>query len=675
MKKLSWEIPARPLAKGIGVAVAERTILRTKEDGSREGWDDVSYRVAVGNAMLHPEDSAFEFDKLHGHLRQASVLMSGRHLQHGDATQPTRPIEVFSNCSTSASTFILFYLLLNGSGVGRSYDDDMMVVDWSKHMPHVIPVIRADHPDVLSGEIGQEFVTPDFPEESSLMAKMATQIYEVLDSREGWAKTIEKIEYSAWQETNASSILLLDFSHVRARGEPIAGMQNRPASGPGPMMLAIRAIAGLKNSGYAPWLATLYADHYAAECVLVGGARRAARMSTKTWRDLSVFEFIAIKKTTGSLWSSNNSVTVDEEFWELVKAPLPAIELATMNDALHFHAHAVFEAICCSSYMDGTGEPGLINVERLTQKDEGIEALFDGNYAESSRFILDDETKEMTSHLAKIFAGKQYKQITNPCGEISLAMIGAYCLIADVVPYHASADVQKIAALPGAVMGKLGYADWDDNAEDAFRVATRALLRTNTMNALYQKEVDRTNRIGVGMTGVHEYAFARFGYGWKDLINEEKSIDFWRMLSRFSNACVDAALKYSAVLGVVMPHTVTTQKPAGCVTPDTTIKTEDGIETTLLELFTLSGGYTLDDLKAMPDGTWLNADDCNVRVLDENNEPKQVTKLYVNGVKPVFEIEFEDGHTVKLTGNHKLKTADGWKRVDELTEADEIISY
>jgi hypothetical protein len=551
----------------------------------------------------------------------------------------------------------------------------MMVVDWSKHMPHVIPVIRADHPDVLSGEIGQEFVTPDFPEESSLMAKMATQIYEVLDSREGWAKTIEKIEYSAWQETNASSILLLDFSHVRARGEPIAGMQNRPASGPGPMMLAIRAIAGLKNSGYAPWLATLYADHYAAECVLVGGARRAARMSTKTWRDLSVFEFIAIKKTTGSLWSSNNSVTVDEEFWELVKAPLPAIELATMNDALHFHAHAVFEAICCSSYMDGTGEPGLINVERLTQKDEGIEALFDGNYAESSRFILDDETKEMTSHLAKIFAGKQYKQITNPCGEISLAMIGAYCLIADVVPYHASADVQKIAALPGAVMGKLGYADWDDNAEDAFRVATRALLRTNTMNALYQKEVDRTNRIGVGMTGVHEYAFARFGYGWKDLINEEKSIDFWRMLSRFSNACVDAALKYSAVLGVVMPHTVTTQKPAGCVTPDTTIKTEDGIETTLLELFTLSGGYTLDDLKAMPDGTWLNADDCNVRVLDENNEPKQVTKLYVNGVKPVFEIEFEDGHTVKLTGNHKLKTADGWKRVDELTEADEIISY
>jgi hypothetical protein len=66
---------------------------------------------------------------------------------------------------------------------------------------------------------------------------------------------------------------------------------------------------------------------------------------------------------------------------------------------------------------------------------------------------------------------------------------------------------------------------WDNDAEDAFRTATRALIRTNLMDSLYRKEVARTNRIGVGMTGIHEYAWARFGFGWKDLVDEEKSLD------------------------------------------------------------------------------------------------------------------------------------------------------
>lgn len=536
--KSSWETPARNLTKGQGEAVAARTILRKKPDGSIETWADVAFRVATGNVSLHTEDSCHEFNQLHHHLRQASVLMSGRHLQHGDETQATRNQEVFTNCSTSASTFILFYLLLNGSGVGRSYDDDMMVVDWANNMPHVIPVIRDDHPDVLSGEIGQEFVHPAWPEDGDGAALMAAEVLEVLDSREGWAKTIEKIEYLTWTGKYANKVLLLDFSHVRERGKPIMGMQGRPASGPGPLMNAIKSIAGLKGTDYAPWLASMWADHYAAECVLVGGARRAARMATKTWRDKTVFEFIRCKEGGMKLWSSNNSVTVDEDFWYFVKHGAKNIA----NKELADHAMKVFEAICDASYHDGTGEPGIINVERLTQKDDGIEALFDGNYAESERFKLEDETKSMTAEIAKIFAGKEYKMITNPCGEIALSMLGGYCVIADVVPYHAKDDA---------------------DAEGAFRAAVRALLRTNTMNCLYGKEVARTNRIGVGMTGIHEYAWKRFGLGWKDLVNEDKSIEFWRMLSRFSNACVEEAISYSEKLGVSAPHTVTTFKPAG----------------------------------------------------------------------------------------------------------------
>lgn len=554
--KSSFDTPARSYAKGIGDAVADRTVNRLKMDGSRETWADVAFRVSLGNALLEPREAhrQSEFEAMHHHLRQASVLMSGRHLQHGDEDQPNRNQEVFTNCSTSASSFILFYLLLNGSGVGRAYDDDMMVVDWSANLPLVLPVIRDDHPDVLTGEIDKSFTIGALDAELKFRK---VHRFTVPDSREGWAKAVEKIEHMTWTGNHSGEVLLLDFSDVRHRGQPIGGMQDRPASGPGPLMLAIKNIADLKGNGMEPWVSTLHADHYLAECVLVGGARRAARMSTKTWRDKSVLDFVTVKKGGSVLWSSNNSVTVDEEFWKLVRAgEHDLVHESIQTSALAQHAKAVYEAICHSSYFDQTGEPGIINADKLVQKDDGVEALFDGNYAESDRFKLDPETHAMTAQLASIFARKRHKMITNPCGEISLSMLGGYCVIADVVPYHAGGN---------AVVGEDRYDDktWDNDAESAFRTATRALIRTNTMNCLYGKEVQRTNRIGVGFTGIFEYAWTRFGFGFRDLLNEELAQPFWQAMARFSNAVVDEAVRYSQELGVAIPHTALTVKPAG----------------------------------------------------------------------------------------------------------------
>ena len=151
----------RQIAPGMGQAVAERTVLRV-EDGVRETWGDVATRVALGNSMLvTPCHQSFweankgriphghgdeEFLALRKHIAKATTLMSGRHLQHGDWEQPDRNMEVFTNCATSPSSFLLFYLLLNGSGVGRCYDDDMMLVDWDLQ-PNVRCVIDSAHPD------------------------------------------------------------------------------------------------------------------------------------------------------------------------------------------------------------------------------------------------------------------------------------------------------------------------------------------------------------------------------------------------------------------------------------------------------------------------------------------------------------------------------------------------
>ena len=504
-----------------------------------ETWEDVAHRVALGNSLLTPnrDEQEAEFNRAHHHLRQASILLSGRHLQHGDENQPARNIEVFTNCATSAASFVTFYLLLNGSGVGRCYDDTMMVVDWA-NMPTVIPVIRQDHPDVISGEIQ----AMSLEEAEHLYAYADIIDFKVPDSREGWAHAVELVEVATFQGLS-DSVVLLDFSDVRHRGQPIGGMQNRPASGPGPMMNAIKKISQIRGSAMEPWRAAMFVDHYLAECVLVGGARRAARMSTKSWRDESVMDFIHIKQG-GFLWSSNNSVTVDEEFWTLVKSAMRSAEDEggdTMS-AKEEMALDIFEAICSAAYHDGTGEPGLINSDKLVHNSAGMEVYSEGIVIESSRFKPAESTKELFQALTIRAQNSQYKMITNPCGEIALFMLGGYCVIGDVVPFHAQSD---------------------DDAEDAFRTTTRMLIRTNLMEALYGREVARTNRIGVSITGLHEYAWSRFGYGWADLVDEEKSKPFWMMLARFKRAVVDEADKYSRHLGVTRPHTDTTIKPAG----------------------------------------------------------------------------------------------------------------
>ncbi len=517
-----------------------------------EDWADVCHRVAAGNSMLRPDDQVEEFVAMNHHLRQGSILMSGRHLQHGDSEQPNRNIEVFSNCSTSALSCLEFYLLLNGSGVGRCYDDAMMQVDW-RLMPTVVCVIDGMHKDVQSGEIK----ALDLRSAKHLYHGKKVTVYNVPDTREGWGQAIEVLEVMSFQGYHRNDVLIMEFSGVRCKGSPIGGMQDRPASGPGPMMNAINNVANLRDAGMEPWRSTMYADHYFAECVLVGGARRAARMATKTWRDKNIFGFIELKRG-GFLYTSNNSITVDKLFWEYVKdayydtAPK---DLGFDEVFLRQHAWDVFNAVTKAAYYDKTGEPGFITVEYLTWNPEGIDILLDGDFAESAKYKLLPDTKQLTRSLAQAWSKQRYKVITNPCGEIVLAAIGAYCVIADVVPYHAGAT--------GLVSETTSLLQWDADAEDAFKVTTRALIRTNLMDSMYSKEVKRTNRIGVGMTGIHEYAWSRFAFGWKDIVDEQKSMPFWLILARFKRAVQREAAAYATLLGVAIPHTDTTMKPAG----------------------------------------------------------------------------------------------------------------
>jgi adenosylcobalamin-dependent ribonucleoside-triphosphate reductase len=566
----------RQLHPGMGQAVAERTVLRKVDDGAGgkrfESWEEVAHRVALGNSILakDPIHQADEYKTLNKHVAKATLLMSGRHLQHGDDTQPLRPQEVFTNCSTAAASFLLFQLLLNGSGVGRSYDDDMMIVNWN-YSPNLRVVLDTSHPDFdWNADESLRDAQHKYQGENVIW-------YTVEDSREGWAKAIEIYELLTYQKVYVAHTLVLDFTQVRPKGAPIMGMQGRPSSGPKPLMGALLKVSTLKGAGMKPWRQTMYVDHSLAECVLVGGARRAARMATKHWRDKDIFDFIQVKRPIefqgmtmeeilayrsqlaadkqptpfSFLWSSNNSVAVDSEFWAAVDEARSGTGKRISKDAKH--AWKVLQAVCEAAYGDGNGEPGLINVDRLNRNDEGWEAISGGEYVGSARYQVEDETKLWLARLAKIVHAKPYPMIVNPCGEIPLIMLGGYCTIADVVPFHAD-DLSE--------------------AEEVFRAAARALIRVNTMDCLYRTEVNRTNRIGVGITGIHEFAWKFFKVGFRDLIQPDfegldwsdsrvRAAEFWHTLRRFSNAVKDEASKYAKELGVNTPHTATTIKPAG----------------------------------------------------------------------------------------------------------------
>jgi adenosylcobalamin-dependent ribonucleoside-triphosphate reductase len=695
----------RPLHPGMGQAVAERTYLRrllTKEqrdlldpdvklnpadphlrqwlialhntggfnvsldtsaakrgyqpDTEWENWGQVADRVATGNASLLRlkdvnDNEESEREQLASLIAKGAVLMSGRHLQQGDANQLDRPQEVFTNCSTSATSFALFYLLLNGSGVGRCYDDDMMVTNWD-HMPTVRVVLDDKHPDFSTSAHTSVRDAQHLYGESSTV-----HWFHVPDSREGWAEAVELLEVMTFQKIYHDEMLVIDFSAVREKDAPIMGMQGRPSSGPVPLMNALEKIAKIKGSGMKPWRQALYIDHFLAEPVLVGGARRAARMSTKHWSDPDILEFVEIKRPIefrgmtmtevieyraklnaegqfppmAFLWSSNNSVTVDDEFWRRARLTKNDPDYQTPRSRL---ARQVLQRVAECSYGDGTGEPGFINQHLLTSTAAGQDApaFRSGDYVGSDRYAVKDETRMMLQRIHKAVRGKKWTFIVNPCGEITLSVLGAFCVIADVVPYHC---------------------DTLQEADDAVRASVRSLMRVNLMDSLYNAEVKRTNRIGIGLTGVHEFAWKFFGVAFNDLVKPDfvaygelvvehgfetarqiatmrgtlmtewsvapglRAAAFWDTLGSLSRSVYLEAVHYASVLGVEVPHTSTTIKPSGSVS----------------KLFGLTEGWHLPALAFY------------LRWVQFRSDDPQLEAYRANGY-PVRELETYKGHTI-----------------------------
>ncbi|MDT8872501.1 hypothetical protein RAA17_18480 [Komagataeibacter rhaeticus] len=245
-------LPARALDRGMGEAVGRRTVFRPAD---HEDFGHVADRVATGNTALLATVDPAERAQLRNAIATGALLTSGRHLQHGDAGQPGRNMEMFTNCATAICSFAKLYLLLNGSGVGRAYDDELCIVDWAQ-APELKFVLSPDHPDYPRDRAGllrfglEMQILPwgtapdafDAGMEDQVRAFVAENVlarppegnalrHLIDDSREGWGKAVEMIEAMAFRGARDRT-LVLDFSAIRRAGSPIAGMQGRPASGP-----------------------------------------------------------------------------------------------------------------------------------------------------------------------------------------------------------------------------------------------------------------------------------------------------------------------------------------------------------------------------------------------------------------------------------------------------------
>jgi adenosylcobalamin-dependent ribonucleoside-triphosphate reductase len=510
------------VADGMPRSLFENKYSRRKPDGTFLTWSEhVATNVVPGNLSLPGRSDPTKAQRLKDLAVQGVIPFSGRHLQHGDLNQPSKTGERFTNCSTSMTSFQKFWLLMQGSGVGRLYDADICRVDWS-FMPHARFVLSKAHPDYADWIESTDNARHRYDSESE-----TTRWFTVEDSAEGWTKVVEILETAAFQRKHKDKLFIFDFSEVREKGRPIKGQQGRPASGPVPFIRSLMQVVSIRDAGMPPWRQAMHIDHHLSECILLGGIRRSARIACKSWREHDVMAFIDIKRG-GYLWSANNSVVVDDEFWEQAASPAPS------------HARRVFDAMVSAAYFDGTGEPGFLNASKMDwvplPKPEHYDVTA-GHW--QSRYH--PRTKDMLRKLYEVASAKKQQFIVNPCGEIVLSAAGGYCVISDIC---------------------MAYAEQDEDLVEAAALTAEALIRVNTMPFMYEAEVDRTNRIGIGLTGIFEYAWRRFGYTFFDLLDEAKSQPFWDVLKRMRASAVSAA---QVAAPYQMPHTMFTIKPSGTI--------------------------------------------------------------------------------------------------------------
>ncbi|QBP29047.1 ribonucleotide reductase [Mycobacterium phage Scorpia] len=510
------EIPWGPT----GELVYDRTYSRVKPDGSRETWPDTVRRVVDGNLALvdsryHQEGEREDLIRL---MTEFKILPGGRHLW----ASGVKNAQHLFNCWVSGWTenpsdhfHFTFMRLMEGGGVGANYSNTYLTsYKPLKHELQVHIVCDTEHPDytdlVSAGLLSDQY-DPDWD-----------GAFVIEDSREGWAAALVDLIDTAYRPYISHRNRVYDVSRVRAAGAKLKTFGGT-ASGPVPLARMLDSVAsilsrlGTRNKKL-DGISAMEIDHAIAQCVVAGGVRRSARMAMMHWADPQIFEFINIKEDSGSHWTTNISVEVDQAFWEA---------------------------------LDGKGDeyPGW---NHLTV--DGYELpVTEGEYAGlilkalSEGAVRNGEPGMWDSSLSNVGEPNQVV-CTNPCGEITLEPWEP-CNLGHV---NLAAFVKD--------NGRIDYID----LLRAHRLITRFLMRATFSPVADPKSrevLDRNRRIGVGHLGVASFLALRN----QRYSEAPKNRNFKDMLRGLAKTVDEAAEDYAHQLRIPVPVKKRTVAPTGTI--------------------------------------------------------------------------------------------------------------
>lgn len=242
-----------------------------------------------------------------------------------------------------------------------------------------------------------------------------------------------------------------------------------------------------------------------------------------------------------------------------------------------------------------------------------IQACFDGGQAEPGLLLTNDDDLG-----------------TNPCCEISLKSYGV-CNLTEV---NAAKCLSK--------------EDWLKAVEAATILGTLQAAYTDFkyVQPEWKKNADDEALLGVSITGQAEA---------QAILTEAN-------LREGAELSVKVNREWATKLGIKPARRITTTKPSGCLTKDTLVSTDKGMEY-LSELGDISGTtwQEISDKKAYTD---RGAD--------------KILKFFVNGRVNTKKITTQDGNVLESSLNHRYRIVDSegnylWKSAQDLSLGDRLV--
>lgn len=507
----SLEIPWGPNGK----AVYERTYSRKKPDGSFETWPETVDRVVTGNLALvygdpadWSDDVCREYERLTYYMTRFAILPGGRQLW----ATGVEGRQFLFNCHVagwaeklSDHFEFIFMRLVEGSGVGGNYSTKYFMEYGAPRRTFNIHVTcDPNHEDI---ETLRPYLTPanELPE--------GHIHHYVDDTREGWAKALKNLIDFSMADTlmTLHTDYVFDVSFIRPEGSPLVS-SGGVASGPMPLAVMLKDVNETlqhahKNGRFTP-VDMMDMAHAVSVGAVAGGKRRAARMSMCHWKDPYIHEFINCKADGQSLWSTNISVEIDDDFIDALEGRRSDAELA-VADEIHY-------AVCKAVLKNG--EPGYWNSSLSNQGEVG-----------------------------RVIA-------TNPCGEIPLEAWESCNLGSVNLDYFADPNI-ACGFNPKAL-------------QEAHRLITRFMVRSTFSDMTDEKQravQNRNRRLGVSHMGVQGFFAKAYGLKYSEIAHQPDNgiISPQGLLRHLKQVVRDTAHDYAFELRIPEPVKVTCEKPDG----------------------------------------------------------------------------------------------------------------